>query len=435
MFSRKLLLMILALYPATAIGKRHVESRQPLTADGARRPLNKPKILSESGGALPSSQIGRTGPVSVRMQVGDSGLFGHPGNPLFQVYGTQADPAAYSNRVSLAQLARFVQSSNGDNKSFIGGNTLYVESRDRDDVTPNSKGVLYPIYVTISPRIRRNNVPYDDANGVSVMNITGIKGAGGTDAFYLGHNSLAFGSKSDGSQEWLTGMTLDANLGLGIQLTGKIDTFAIDLGNANIISKKAVRLGNEQGIYSRANGGDEDVMIEKLNSQNVIEIGRNDRVYPVVIYAGQKPVATISKEGLSLDGNASLSFGSRIALLNDGKAKAVQIGTRDEPIGKGYIASPVFSVRTITAGAVLTLRPSDWMVVIRKLIGSGTTIILPVVDAGSTIVVKDGRGDATKNPITIVPQSGTIDGSKFYKISRDHGWANLTYDGTEWLVH
>lgn len=435
MSPHKLILIILACYPATAFGGQHVAISAPSHTRDVCQPRDNKGIICKDEHSTPRAESAAAPTNMMHLKVGDPSLFGHPGDPLFQVYGTENDPASYSGRVSLAQLARFVQSSVGDNKSFVGGNTLYVEARDRDDVTATTKGVLYPIYATISPRLRRDNVPNDDANGVSVMNITGVKGASGTDAFYLAHNDFAFGDKISGSREWLTGITLDANLGLGIQVTGKIDTYALDFGLANVVSGKAIRLGNGQGIYSRSHDGREDILIAKSNAQDAIEIGKNSRPLPVSIYAGDRPSAIFTDKGVTLDSGASLSLGSKVALLSDNKTKSIQIGTREDPIQKGYIASPVFSVRIITTGARLTLRPDDWMVVIRKPIASLTTIVLPPVDAGATFIVKDGRGDASKNAITVVPSSGTIDGLGSYTIASNHGWVNLTYDGTEWLVH
>lgn len=430
---RKLIALIV-LSPTVAFGAPTAELYRPKMKTASER------VASDSSTrvARPKVQNGPETDPKVRAmdraKVGDPALFGHRGDPIFQVYGTDAQPGQYAARTSLSQLTRFVQSSNGDNRSFVGGNTMYVEARDRDDVTSLSKGVLYPIYATISPKFARNNVPFDDANGISVMNVTGVKGASGTDAFYLAHNDFAFGNTMTGSREWLTGITLDANLGLGIQVTGRIDTYGLDLGRAHIVTGKAIRLGNGQGIYSRLAGSDSDMLMMGLNSGNVVEIGKSDAPSVVAIFSQTARVAAVDNRGMSLASGTTLSIGGKVALSGYSDS-SIDLGTPKEPIGKAYIASTISSVKIVEQGSEVFLKSGFAIVVIRKSIPAPTKIILPISDPGTTITIKDGLGDASKNAITISPISGTIDGSRSYVISGDRGWVNLSYDGKEWVVH
>jgi len=50
-------------------------------------------------------------------------------------------------------------------------------------------------------------------------------------------------------------------------------------------------------------------------------------------------------------------------------------------------------------------------------------------------VVKDGKGDAATNNITITSAGGTIDGSTSYVISTNYGTVHFITDGTEWFLY
>lgn len=63
---------------------------------------------------------------------------------------------------------------------------------------------------------------------------------------------------------------------------------------------------------------------------------------------------------------------------------------------------------------------------------------LPAVSAAvayQDYVVKDGKGDAATNNITITSAGGTIDGSTSYVISTNYGTVHFITDGTEWFLY
>lgn len=65
------------------------------------------------------------------------------------------------------------------------------------------------------------------------------------------------------------------------------------------------------------------------------------------------------------------------------------------------------------------------------------TVSVPSPDTaglGAMVTVKDMSGDASTNPITVSPVSGTIEGSASYEISTDGGAVSLLSDGAVWLV-
>lgn len=75
------------------------------------------------------------------------------------------------------------------------------------------------------------------------------------------------------------------------------------------------------------------------------------------------------------------------------------------------------------------------VVIINKVSGAATGVNMDATMnyVGSEIIVKDGKGDANSNNITITPgDSKTIDGATPYVISTNYGQVRLIYNGTEW---
>lgn len=63
---------------------------------------------------------------------------------------------------------------------------------------------------------------------------------------------------------------------------------------------------------------------------------------------------------------------------------------------------------------------------------------LPAASAATAYydyVVKDAKGDAGTNNITITTAGGTIDGSASYVISANYGTVHFITDGTEWFLY
>lgn len=79
-----------------------------------------------------------------------------------------------------------------------------------------------------------------------------------------------------------------------------------------------------------------------------------------------------------------------------------------------------------------TVGSTEDVIVVRRASGAATSIVLPAGTLGRRLVIKDGKGDAATNPITI--GGGTIDGTYSYVISANRGSVTLVYDGTEWVA-
>ena len=104
-----------------------------------------------------------------------------------------------------------------------------------------------------------------------------------------------------------------------------------------------------------------------------------------------------------------------------------------------FVRGPlVYSNTTVktTSGNVTCINESQ--VVVKKDSGAATTVTLPAtLMTGQTVIVKDGKGDAATNNITIQPDgvtATTIDGASTYVINANYGAVALTWNGTEWGV-
>lgn len=53
---------------------------------------------------------------------------------------------------------------------------------------------------------------------------------------------------------------------------------------------------------------------------------------------------------------------------------------------------------------------------------------------GRLHVIKDGKGDAATNNVTITPAAGTIDGQPNLVMANAYESITLVYSGTEWVI-
>lgn len=91
--------------------------------------------------------------------------------------------------------------------------------------------------------------------------------------------------------------------------------------------------------------------------------------------------------------------------------------------------------RVVIAAGAVTVANTDYIIAIKKTVGAATTVNLMTTPATATqIVIKDAKGDAAANNITITPAAGNIDGAGTYVINTNFGSAWISYSGSEWLV-
>lgn len=92
-------------------------------------------------------------------------------------------------------------------------------------------------------------------------------------------------------------------------------------------------------------------------------------------------------------------------------------------------------IRVITAAGAVTVATTDDIVIVNKTVGAATTVNLPASPvSGDTYVVKDGKGDAATNNLTITPAAGNIDGAGTYVMNVNYQSVIVSYNGTQWNV-
>jgi hypothetical protein len=100
-----------------------------------------------------------------------------------------------------------------------------------------------------------------------------------------------------------------------------------------------------------------------------------------------------------------------------------------------YTSGQVDQIRVVTASGAVTVATSDYIVVVDKTTGAATTVNLPGSPiTGTVFVIKDGKGDANTNNITVTPAAGNIDGSSTFVENVPYESVNLVYNGTQWNV-
>ncbi len=162
-----------------------------------------------------------------------------------------------------------------------------------------------------------------------------------------------------------------------------------------------------------------------------------------VIVTGAAAGGTPSILARGTDTNVPLQIGGKgtadilaTSNLRPATNQAYNLGSASFRWKNLFLSGPLArNVTIVTSGASYVANGNDSLIVVRKGTGSATAITLPSSPAtGQEVIVKDGKGDAATNAITIAPASGTIDGAASLTISTNRGVARLSYDGTEWVA-
>lgn len=92
-------------------------------------------------------------------------------------------------------------------------------------------------------------------------------------------------------------------------------------------------------------------------------------------------------------------------------------------------------VRVHTAAGAATLNDTDDILVINKSSGAATVVNLPnTAIANRRYTIKDGKGDANTNNITLTPAAGNIDGAATKVMNLAYGSYDIVHNGTEWNI-
>jgi len=92
------------------------------------------------------------------------------------------------------------------------------------------------------------------------------------------------------------------------------------------------------------------------------------------------------------------------------------------------------ATRVVTASGAVTVTNVDFLVEVNKTVGAATTVNLPAGVTGQRFIIKDGKGDAAANNITLTPAAGNIDNAATYVMATNLQSADIIYDGTMWVV-
>jgi hypothetical protein len=93
------------------------------------------------------------------------------------------------------------------------------------------------------------------------------------------------------------------------------------------------------------------------------------------------------------------------------------------------------TLRVITSSGDVAVLSTDNVIIVNKTVGATTAVNLPSSPSTNQyFVVKDGKGDANTNNITINGNGKTIDGGSSLIIGSPYGWNQLIYNGTEWNI-
>lgn len=131
---------------------------------------------------------------------------------------------------------------------------------------------------------------------------------------------------------------------------------------------------------------------------------------------------------------ATLNFGNQLLSNVASPTSGTDAANRNYVIDRvGYMATAI-----ITTGSSYASTSSNHVVLINKSTGSATSVTLPntaSLTVGKVIIVKDAKGDAATNNITITGNnSETIDGQSNYVLNNNYGSVMVIWNGTEWNI-
>ena len=109
----------------------------------------------------------------------------------------------------------------------------------------------------------------------------------------------------------------------------------------------------------------------------------------------------------------------------------VNVNRSDNVVSLG--GGQIRPIRFVTADYTTIFK--DYTIAVNKATGSATTItLLPLPYTGQIQIIKDKKGDAATNNITVNGNGKTIDGASIYAISTNRGSVTLMFDGAAWNI-
>jgi hypothetical protein len=146
---------------------------------------------------------------------------------------------------------------------------------------------------------------------------------------------------------------------------------------------------------------------------------------------------TLAELNLAQTWSAAQTFNANELVLGGvtGSTQCLEANTSGVVIGSGAACGANAPIRVVTASGTVNVTSSDGTVIIRKTVGAATSVdLLASPPTGMIVTIKDGKGDAATNNITVVPAAGNIDGLTTFVMTTAYEAVMLQYDGTQWDV-
>lgn len=379
--------------PLTAAKRVEWSAPQGATVNGSASPealgiwKSGPEVIEFTKGSGDANAF-TFGPGSVR-QLLQSGATGH-----FEAAHVEIDARSYG------QAGKFIVGTQAIARTNSSGNVFgiagYGQAQASAAKTAEVSGAEFNTEI-LAPVINRKT-------GVQIVDVATSHGYG------LVHDAAIWTARQRGALGFLNGIQFGA---------GPDNEFALKNGTTNALL--AVKAGSDVSVgygldanaisFAQAAIG---LRAKGVGHRFSWGIGSND-----------------NRSGGEIRSDASATAG-KIIFVNGGVVAQSSTGIDAFtvlPEGVGIIRP----VRVIETGASYSATTRDHLIVVRKTGGSATSIVLPAAPSkGNEITVKDGRGDASTNNITV--RGGTIDGASSYVIAVNRGVVRLTFDGSEWVV-
>lgn len=251
-------------------------------------------------------------------------------------------------------------------------------------------------------------------DGTSISISAGTISVIGTPATSLTVGTTAISGGSVGQCLFIsTGPVLGAQ-SCGTATSIAVGTTTITSGTSGyILYNNAGVLGNEQLVPASAGG-------TGVNNPGTITVGGNTTFSGSFTFTG------------TVTGNTSVTFPTSGTLAALGNANT---WNGAQTLQGGVLTSR----RTITSGASDTVLATDYLIAWDKASGSASAESLFACASGidgKVYVIKDEKGDAATNNITITPVSGTIEGASNAVLNSNNASVTLQCDAstTNWVV-
>ncbi len=226
--------------------------------------------------------------------------------------------------VSVRSSLNIVAQGKGDNATFIGISDVFLQVRDRSDVTAANKGVLYGLQISLVPTVGRDNSPWDDVAAIIIQH-AGAAGTKATEAFFIGHN----GNFTAGAPEYADMLGLYANADYAVRIGGT-HQYGIDFWSpgAHATSTVApIRIPNNTWIVARNGADSADIPIVKVASDNTVTLSPSG--FGMAIFAPYLQITNTAGLMIANASNQKLAFwGATPIVRPTGWAAATNTKTR-----------------------------------------------------------------------------------------------------------